>query len=70
MAGLHKLQDQNLVFLSHLWRQDMVLGDAKKVMRVLSKINDNEGFLVFKSLEDIELVKIKIYYQDLLCNWN
>ena len=37
------------------------LGDAKKVMRVLNKLNENEGFLTYRSLGDLEKVRIKLY---------
>ena len=37
------------------------LEDAKKVMRVLNKLNENEGFLTYRSLGDLEKVMIKLY---------
>ena len=37
------------------------VGDAKKVMRTLNKINENEGFLTYKSLGNLKDVKVKLY---------
>ena len=36
-------------------------GDAKKVMRTLNKINENEGYLTYKSLGNLKDVKGQLY---------